>query len=473
MKDRRSAFLHWHFTREVDRSYSAEDREKADVQAAIRAVVERRLAAAMVDASLGGSATTSTGTGEIESLASATDNDAQSLASPFNASASGRPAFESRTTGPSTEGDSAGRERSAGASGGALQTSRLDKYRNDVALSGIKWIRRRCVGQGAYGSVFAAVNARTGESLAVKEFSIGGRNPQALIRAVRAESDLMRSLRHENIVRGYGIQTTETHVHVLMELLSNGSLDDVLRSGGPLPESVVSACATQILRGLDYLHDRGVLHRDIKPANLLLAQDGTVKLADFGISKLVDKAAATAPVAQSVTLAGTPAYLSPEAVHGRYSVASDLYAVGCTVLTLITGQLPFAEKAFESPTQLLFHVATSGERPALPPVAADLDSSPGHISVALRDFLTCALTGVVSTFDECAERANQQHEQRATARALLAHSWITSVTLEGHAMELCGSAKFELCENGADESDRDSGASTPTRSPDFEALTVQ
>jgi serine/threonine protein kinase len=150
----------------------------------------------------------------------------------------------------------------------------------------------------------------------------------------------------------------------------------------------------QMFQGLAYLHAHRILHRDVKPANALIGADARIKLADFGISRLGLQH-------NTQTISGTPAYLSPDAINGRYSVASDIWALGCTVLELVTGQRPWAHLGLESSTQIIFAI---GLNPTPYPL-------PDSISPHLRDLL-----GTMLNLDPVA---------RTDCSRLLAHSWFS------------------------------------------------
>ena len=298
-----------------------------------------------------------------------------------------------------------------------------------------QWQVQARIGQGAQGVVYSALDRSNGKPLAVKVIELGGIPERARL-AVEQESALMQTLHHPNVVQGYGIQLSGdgAQASVLMELLPMGSLAALVRRGGPMPEATVQAYTRQLLSGLHYLHGRGVLHRDLKPGNLLLSEAGVVKVADFGISKL----GAAAVEQHSNTLVGTPGYLSPDAIQGKYSVYSDVWAVGCTVLELVTGLPPYHEKqrCFDSPTQLIFYIATSGKHPTIPPAlspataaeaaadsgcfvaGSDKARPPGAVSPALRSFLAKTFSATPSERGDCAD--------------LLAHAWLTTPDLPTH-----------------------------------------
>jgi serine/threonine protein kinase len=238
------------------------------------------------------------------------------------------------------------------------------------------WKKNRRIGGGAFGEVYSAIDTRTGEPLAVKIIQMGEISDAMLV-SLERESEIMERLHHPNVVRGYGLQRDPEHgrVHIIMELVPLGSLQKLLHEFGPLSEAAARTYASQMLHGLRYLHSEGILHRDIKPANALIGADGCIKLADFGISRLGLQH-------KTQTISGTPAYMAPDAINGRYSVASDVWAFGCTVLELITGQQPWSHLGLDSGTQLIFAIAMRSEPHPIP----------DYISPQLRDFFAITLS---------------------------------------------------------------------------------
>lgn len=126
--------------------------------------------------------------------------------------------------------------------------------------------------------------------------------------------------------------------HLSPRYCENGSLHSILKAYGKFPENLVGVYMTQVLQGLHYLHDQGVIHRDIKGANILTTKDGTVKLADFGVS--------TSTLAggqdKEAQVVGTPYWMAPEIIQlSGASSASDIWSVGCTVIELLQGRPPY------------------------------------------------------------------------------------------------------------------------------------
>nr|KAJ3423076.1 hypothetical protein HK105_003516 [Polyrhizophydium stewartii] len=121
-----------------------------------------------------------------------------------------------------------------------------------------------CIGRGASAAVFRGLNLLTGETVAVKQLRQEGMASQA--DQIALEIDLLKQLRHPNIVALHGFEESGQHLYIFMELCENGSLQETIRKFGKVPEQLVAIYMGQVLRGLAYLHGQGVIHRDIKSA---------------------------------------------------------------------------------------------------------------------------------------------------------------------------------------------------------------
>ena len=131
------------------------------------------------------------------------------------------------------------------------------------------------------------------------------------------EIEILKQLKHENIVKYIDYIQNETHLNIILEYVESGSLASINKIFGPFQESLVALYIKQVLQGLDYLHKQGVVHRDIKGANILTTKNGTVKLADFGVAmSLTDEKNSNA------SFVGTPYWMAPEVIKqtggGRY-----------------------------------------------------------------------------------------------------------------------------------------------------------
>ncbi|KAJ2786800.1 ATP binding, partial [Coemansia helicoidea] len=157
------------------------------------------------------------------------------------------------------------------------------------------WIKGAPIASGSFGSVYFGMNTRTGVIMAVKEVdlpkpgSVSMSRNQRMADALRHELDLLKGLDHRNVVKYLGTDMDDVHLYIFLEYVSGGSVSSALASFGMFPESLVRTYTGQIIEGLVYLHEQGIIHRDIKGGNVLIDQDGSVKISDFGISKRVDE----------------------------------------------------------------------------------------------------------------------------------------------------------------------------------------
>jgi serine/threonine-protein kinase len=152
----------------------------------------------------------------------------------------------------------------------------------------------------------------------------------------RKEAELLTSLRHENIVRGYGLFEHDGLVFFLMELVQGQSIQQQLDAGRRFHEDEALSIILQVARALSHLHAMGLVHRDVKPANMLIDTVGTVKLCDLGL-------AISAGTGAGESTAGTAQYIAPEQATAEtgLDVRSDIYALGVSLYQLILGKLPF------------------------------------------------------------------------------------------------------------------------------------
>src|SRR5215472_11420951 len=259
------------------------------------------------------------------------------------------------------------------------------------------------VARGGVGEVWRATDLVLGRPVAVKLLrSEYTQHPEILAR-FRAEARHAGSLSHPGIaqVYDYGDADWPESPYLVMELVDGPSLARVL-TGGPLDPAHAMDVVAQAAVGLAAAHEAGLVHRDIKSANLLLGPDGQVKITDFGIAH----AAGSAPLTQTGTLVGTPAYLAPErAAGGPATPASDLYSLGVVGYECLAGTPPFTGTPLE--------IASAHAHRDLPPLPATVPAAvaglvaeltakdqaarpPGAAAVAAR---TWKLSGTVTAGD--------------------------------------------------------------------------
>lgn len=146
----------------------------------------------------------------------------------------------------------------------------------------------------------------------------------------------------------------------------NGSLHSICKNFGKFPENLVALYMSQVLHGLLYLHEQGVIHRDIKGANILTTKEGLVKLADFGV-------ATKASGLDQSSVVGTPYWMAPEVIElSGATTSSDIWSLGCTVIELIEGKPPYHKL---QPMQALFRIVND-EHPPIPGSASSVRLRP-------------------------------------------------------------------------------------------------
>lgn len=205
------------------------------------------------------------------------------------------------------------------------------------------------IGEGSFGTVFEAMND-VGIIVAVKRMNI--LNKSSEIDDLLSEIDLMRGLSHRNIVEYLGaiVDTEHCFLYIFQEWVSRGSVASLLKDLGPFQPGVVRSYTRQVLLGLEYLHAQGIVHRDIKGGNILVHNDGNVKLADFGASK---KLGMDRTVEDGGAIKGTPYFMAPEVLsQGHYGRKGDIWAVGCTMIQMFTGEPPWKDRNLRGIMQL-------------------------------------------------------------------------------------------------------------------------
>ena len=203
----------------------------------------------------------------------------------------------------------------------------------------------RLLGKGGMGAVYEAQDTLIERKVAIKVLPETLAQDSETLKRFLLEARAAGKLNHPNAVAVYDVDQKGDVFYIVMELVRGGSAQDFLKKNGAFNWPEATRVIADACRALAAAHDAGLIHRDIKPANIMRAEDGTVKLADFGLAKSTD-ARDSNMVTQTGTLMGTPLYMSPEQcqsdpLDGR----SDIYSLGATYHALLTGSAPYPETA--------------------------------------------------------------------------------------------------------------------------------
>ncbi len=235
------------------------------------------------------------------------------------------------------------------------------------------------LGQGGMGIVYLATDTRLKRDVALKLLPKEMASDEATVKRFLREARAAARLNHPNVVAVYDVDQQRGDCYLVMELV-NGCTASELLAQGPLSWSEATRLIAEACRGLAAAHEAGLVHRDIKPSNIMRTHDGLVKLADFGLAKAAeDSEHAKNPLTQSGTILGTPQYMSPEQCRGEpIDARSDLYSLGATYFTLLTGQAPFEDA---SPLQVMFAHCS---KPTPDPRDRQADLPPGCSAIVMK-----------------------------------------------------------------------------------------
>ncbi|NXX68043.1 M3K19 kinase, partial [Spizella passerina] len=237
-----------------------------------------------------------------------------------------------------------------------------------AAKDPIMWTRGEVLGKGAYGTVYCGLTSQ-GQLIAVKQVVLDTSDrltTEKEYQKFHEEVDLLKTLKHVNIVTYLGTCLEDNVLSIFMEFVPGGSISSILNRFGPLPEVVLCKYTKQILQGVAYLHDNCVVHRDIKGNNVMLMPTGVIKLIDFGCARRLAWASLSGTRGELLrSVHGTPYWMAPEVISDSgYGRKSDIWSVGCTVFEMATGKPPLA--SMDRVAAMFYIGAHRGLMPALP-----------------------------------------------------------------------------------------------------------
>jgi serine/threonine protein phosphatase PrpC len=196
------------------------------------------------------------------------------------------------------------------------------------------------ISRSGMGSIFKAVDLANGDTVALKVPFMHYESDPAFYSRFEREEEIGKSLDHPGILKIIPVATKKSRPYFAMEYLKGRTLDELIRAEGKLSVEKAFGFASCICDALEYMHKRDIVHRDLKPANIMVCEDGSVRIMDFGIAK--------AQAMRRITFGGfsptmgTPDYMAPEQVKGKRGDArTDLYSLGAMLYEMVTGRVPF------------------------------------------------------------------------------------------------------------------------------------
>ncbi len=208
----------------------------------------------------------------------------------------------------------------------------------------------KCLGQGGMGVVYKARQKQLDRMVAVKVMRVNGAKDPAFAERFTREARALAKLDHENIVSIHDFGQTEGRFFLIMEYVDGANLRQAIRTRSVEPGEALEI-VPKICQALQFAHDQGVVHRDIKPENILISRGGRVKIADFGLAKMMGPGERGDTLTQEGMTMGTPRYMAPEQMDNPQEVdhRADIYSLGVVFYELLTGEVPMGR--FAPPSQ--------------------------------------------------------------------------------------------------------------------------
>jgi serine/threonine protein kinase len=262
------------------------------------------------------------------------------------------------------------------------------------------------IGEGGMGNVYLAEHTQVSRKVAIKVLLPQFLKNEEIKTRFKNEASTLAHLQHPNIVGLFDYLEDESGMYLIMEYVEGVELGDhITKVTGPMPETLAVPIMKQVLSAFSYAHSKGIVHRDIKPANILITKDGSVKILDFGIARILGEG--NSNLTKTGTQMGTVYYMSPEQVQGKkVDIRSDIYSLGVTFYQMLTGVNPYKDLHTE------YEVYSRIVKDDLPPASNVYPGVPIYLETIVNRALQKEPSDRFQNCDEFLSAVNQKSSQK-------------------------------------------------------------
>lgn len=255
-----------------------------------------------------------------------------------------------------------------------------------------KYLIKETIATGGMATIYKGVQISLNREVVIKKLHPHLGQDANFVKRFKREAAILAKLKHENIVSIIDFYEKENDKFIVLEYIKGKSLKNLINEKGKIPFDYALIIIKDILKGLNYIHSQQILHRDLKPDNIMLSENGTAKITDFGLAFGKELINVTNPG----TYLGTPSYFPPEQLMGnQITVSSDIFSLGITIVEMITGKNPFEGKdQFETINNILYfkNVSFEYDSDKIPPLFIEtlnsmLNRDPSRRPVSCQDIL--------------------------------------------------------------------------------------
>jgi serine/threonine protein kinase len=277
------------------------------------------------------------------------------------------------------------------------------------------------IGEGGMGNVYLAEHTQVPRKVAIKVLLPHFLKNEEIKMRFKNEASTLAHLQHPNIVGLFDYLEDESGMYLIMEYVEGVELGDYIsKVTGPMPENIAVPIMTQVLSAFSYAHSKGIVHRDVKPANILITKDGSVKILDFGIARILGEG--NSNLTKTGTQMGTVYYMSPEQVQGKkVDIRTDIYSLGITFYQMLTGVNPYKDLHTE------YEVYSRIVKDDLPPASNVYPGVPSYLETIVNRALQKEPADRFQNCDEFYQAVNLKSSQTIQNKTQVGSGYVPPV----------------------------------------------